>query len=71
MTREKAVTYGLVLQFMTMVIGSLCGWAILISYNRMEDIAKKLDAQGLFMQEMYAQQLAMKTRLDYHERARQ
>ena len=71
MTREKAVTYGLVLQFMTVIIGSLCGWLMLICYNKMEDIGKKLEAHGLFMQEMYAQQLALKTRMDYHEKATQ
>lgn len=71
MTKERALTIGMWAQVLTMAVGFLCSWIMLIAYDTLGNLETKIERMRLDLQEIHAQQLAMRTRLDYHEKADQ
>lgn len=71
MTKERALTIGMWAQILTMAVGFLCSWIMLIAYDTLGSLETKIEQMRISLQEIHAQQLAMKTRLDYHEKVAQ
>lgn len=71
MTTQRALTISAWAGILTMIVAFTTGWLMLLAVSKLESLDRRMEEQSKMMSELYAQQLAMKTRLDYHERMSQ